>query len=402
MTFRVLLNLLLKRVYINLALDTSRSPLDKYMKKQIKTIPYGRQSLNEADIKAVVKVLKSDWLTQGPAVKEFEEALAKYCGAKYAVAVSNGTAALHLAYLAAGLKPGDEVITTPNTFAATSNMLMAIGAKPVFCDIKLDNYNIDEAKLERLISPRTKAIVPVHFAGHPCNMEKIMDIAQRHGLLVIEDACHALGASYKGKKIGGIGDMSVFSFHPVKSITTGEGGAILTNDQNFYKKLAHLRTHGITKDENGFNVMTDLGYNYRITDIQTALGTSQLKKLNKFVAARQKVFDAYKKELADVKEISTPVLLKGLTPSNHIFVILTKDPSKRNALAEFLKKNGIGVNFHYPMVYAHPYYRANGYGNLALKNSDIYHASCITLPLYADLKKSEVKYISNKIKEFFR
>ncbi len=375
---------------------------DKQNKNKTAFIPYGRQSIDRSDIKAVVKVLRSDWLTQGPAVKQFEETLAKYCNAKYAVAVSHGTAALHLAYLAAGFGQDDEVITTPNTFVATTNMILAIGAKPVFCDIRLDNHNIDETKIEKLITPKTKAIVPVHFAGHPCDMDKISSIAKRHGLLVIEDACHALGASYKNRKIGGIGDMTVFSFHPVKSITTGEGGAILTNNPDFHKKLIHLRTHGITKDANGFNVMTSLGYNYRITDIQTALGVSQLKKLDKFVNKRQRVFNTYKKELANVKEVITPSITKDSTSSNHLFVIRTKNPAKRDALAEFLKQNGIGVNFHYPAVYSHPYYRQNGYRGLALKNADIYHNSCITLPLYATLKTSQIKYVCNKIKEFYK
>src|SRR3989344_5842332 len=375
---------------------------NKQNKRSVGFIPYGRQSIDNDDIKAVVNVLRSDWLTQGPAVKQFEELLAKYCNAKYAVPVSTGTASLHLAYLAADLSAGDEVITTPNTFAATSNMLLAVGAKPIFCDIRLDNYNLDETKIEKLVTSKTKAIVPVHFGGHPCNMDKILSMAKKHSLLVIEDACHALGASFKNEKVGGIGDMSVFSFHPVKSITTGEGGAILTNNPKFYKKLAHLRTHGITKDEGGFNVMTALGYNYRITDIQTALGISQLKKLDKFVKARQKIFDIYKKELAGVKEVFTPSLAKNSVSSNHLFVIRTKDPTKRNPLANFLKQNGIGVNFHYPTVYSHPYYRKNGYKDVKLANADLYHNSCITLPLYVTLEKSQIKYICNKIKEFFK
>lgn len=372
------------------------------IKKELKPqfIPYGRQSIDTGDIKAVVKVLKSDWLTQGPAVKQFEESLAKYCQAKFAVAVSHGTPALHLAYLAAGLKTGDEVITTPNTFVATANMLLAVKAKPVFGDIRLDNYNLDETKIEKLVTPRTKAIVPVHFGGHPCALDKILKIARKHNLLVIEDACHALGALYKGRKIGGIGDMSVFSFHPVKSITTGEGGAILTNNSDFHKKLLHLRTHGITKDGNGFNIMTALGYNYRITDIQAALGISQLKKLDKFIKARQRIFDLYKKELADIKEIATPFITDGVLSANHLFVIRTKDPAKRDALANFLKQNGIGVNFHYPTVYSHPYYRENGYRGVALKNADLYHSSCVTLPLYPTLKNGQIKYICDKIREF--
>lgn len=364
-------------------------------------IPYGRQTTDNNDVKAVIRVLRSNWLTQGPSVKQFEESLAKYCNTKYAVAVSTGTTALHLAYLAADLKRGDEIITTPNTFVATSNMLLAVGAKPVFCDIRLDNYNLDETKIESLITSKTKAIVPVHFAGHPCEMGRILNIAKKYNLIVIEDSCHALGASYKNKKIGSIGDMSVFSFHPVKSITTGEGGAILTNNQEYYKKLTHLRTHGIAKDKNGFNVMTALGYNYRITDIQTALGLSQLKKIDKFIRARQQVFNTYKKELKNVKEVFTPSITNGVLSANHIFIIRTKDPSKRNELAGFLKQNRIGVNFHYPVVYSHPYYRKNGYANLALENADLYHNTCITLPLYVTLKNNEIKYICNKIKEFF-
>src|SRR3989338_10507184 len=204
--------------------------MEKGSKNKNDFIPYGRQAIDNADIKAVVKVLRSDWLTQGPAVKQFEESLAKYCNAKYAVAVSNGTAALHLAYLAGGLSANDEVITTPNTFAATTNMLLAVDAKPIFCDIRLNNYNLDETKIEKFITSKTKAIVPVHFGGQSCEMDTILKIAKKHNLLVIEDACHALGASYNNKKIGSMGDMTVFSFHPVKSITTGEGGAILTNN----------------------------------------------------------------------------------------------------------------------------------------------------------------------------
>lgn len=373
----------------------------KIKNKVTTSIPYGRQSIDNSDIKAVTKVLQSNWLTQGPAVKEFEESLAKYSNAKYAVAVSNGTAALHLAYLAAGFGVGDEVITTPNTFVATSNMLLTIGAKPVFCDIRLDNHNIDESKIEKLITPKTKAIVPVHFAGHPCDMDKILKIAKKHKLIVIEDACHALGAKYKNKKIGGISDMTIFSFHPVKSITTGEGGAILTNNPDFYTKLTHLRTHGITKDANGFNVMTALGYNYRITDIQTALGSNQLKRLDKFIRARQLAYNTYVRELSKVKEVIIPSITREVLSANHLFVIKTKDPKKRDGLANFLKQNGVGVNFHYPTVYSHPYYRENGYRDMALKNADFYHASCITLPLYVTLKTSQIRYVCGKIKEFF-
>lgn len=364
---------------------------------------YGCQNVNTADIKAVVAVLESDLITQGPRVKEFEEKLAKYCGAKYAVLVSNGTAALHIAYLAAGIKAGDEVITTPNTFVATSNMLMVAGAKPVFCDIRNDTLNIDEEKIEKLITAKTKAIVPVHFAGVPCEMDKIINIAKKHKLAVIEDACHALGAEYKNKKIGGVGDMTVFSFHPVKSITTGEGGAVLTNNENFYKKMLSLRGHGIHKDQNNFNVMTEMGYNYRMTDIQAALGISQLKRLDNFVKIRRKVTGWYKKNLKKIDEIIMPKEEdKNHLSSWHLYIIRVKNQNDRVPLYNFLKENKVEVNFHYPAVYSHPYYRNNGFKNLFLPNEEIYYKSCITLPLHTKLSEKDVLYVCGVIKKFFK
>lgn len=241
-------------------------------------IPYGRQTIDEDDIEAVAETLESDFLTTGPKVKEFEEKFASYVGAKYAVVASSGTAALHLACLAAGLQEGQELITSPMTFAASANCALYCGAKPVFCDINLENGLIDENLIEEKINPKTKIIIPVHYAGLPCEMEKIKEIANKHNIIVIEDACHALGAKYKNSKIGDCAhsDMAVFSFHPVKHITTGEGGMITTNSEELYKKLLLFRTHGITKDadridnkENGswFYEMQELGYNYRITDI---------------------------------------------------------------------------------------------------------------------------------------
>src|SRR3990167_193764 len=326
-------------------------------------IPYGHQSIDQKDIAAVKPVLSSDWLTQGKKIGEFEKSLSRSCGAKYAVAVSSGTAALHLAYLAAGLKPGDEVITTPNTFVATTNMLLAVGAKPVFCDIRPDTYNIDETKIEKLITKKTKAIVPVHFAGQPCAMTEINQIVKKHKLLVIEDACHALGAKHKNKKVGSLSAMTVFSFHPVKSITTGEGGAIVTNNKNYYQKMILLRSHGLYKDQQGRNVMTELGYNYRLTDIQAALGLSQLKKLNQF---------------------------------------LVKQPAWRDKLKKYLWQKGVAVNFHYPAVYSQPYYQKIGFKNLKLKNTERYQNSCLTLPCYPGLTKNQVQFIAKLIKDFFQ
>lgn len=364
-------------------------------------ISYGRQFIDKKDIKVVVKVLESDWLTQGSKVLEFEKKLAKYCGAKYAVSVCNGTVALHLAYLTAGLKKGDEVITAPNTFVATTNMLLAVGTKPVFCDIRLDTYNIDETKIEKLITKKTKAIVPVHFAGQPCEMDEILRIAKKHKIMVIEDACHALGAKYKNKKIGSLkSDMTVFSFHPVKPITTGEGGAIATNNKKLYEKLKLLRSHGIYKDKTGKNVMVEFGYNYRITDIQCALGISQLDKLDGFISKRRQVVKYYNKELAGVDKIIIPKEVRNCFSGWHIYVIRLADCNKRDKLASFLKKRGIAVNFHYPAVYSHPYYQNNGYCNLKLKNEEDYQNSCITLPCYPTLNFGQIKIITNLIKAF--
>lgn len=362
-------------------------------------IPYGHQQINQDDIEEVVKVLQSDWLTQGPKIAEFEKALADYCGAKYAVVCSNGTSALHLAYMAAGLSSGDEVITTPNTFVATSNMLLAVGAKPVFCDIRLDTYNIDENKIEELVAKRTKAIAPVHFAGQPCEMEKIKEIADKNNLLIIEDACHALGAKYKGEKVGSCkySNLTVFSFHPVKPITTGEGGAILTNNEDYYKKMLSLRSHGIHKDENGKNIMTELGYNYRMTDVQAALGLSQLKKLDGFISKRHEVVEWYKEELKDMSGIILPAELPDNYSGWHLYVIRTAKAADRDRLASYLKDNGVGVNFHYPAVYSQPYYRENGYKKMELKNTEEYHHTCITLPCHVLLNREDIKNIGSII-----
>ena len=282
-------------------------------------------------------------------------------------------------------------------------MILACGAKPVFCDIRLDTYNIDESKIEKLITKRTKAIAPVDFAGQSCEMSKIKQIAKKHNLLVIEDACHALGAKYKNNKIGSCeySDMAVFSFHPVKPITTGEGGAILTNNKKYYDKLISLRSHGIHKDIKGKNIMSELGYNYRITDIQAALGISQLNKLDGFIKKRQQIVKWYEQKLKSVQDIVLPKELPNNYSGWHIYVIRIKKESGRNRLMAHLKKNNIGVNFHYPAVYSHPYYRKTGYKNLKLKNMEEYHKTCITIPCHTKLAKSDIQYIADKIKEYF-
>lgn len=366
-------------------------------------IQYGKQTINKDDINSVVQVLKSDFLTQGPKVREFEANLAKYCGAKYAVVCSNGTTALHLAYLAAGFKAGDQAIVQSNTFVSTANMFLAIGVKPVFADIRLDTYNIDEDKIAKLITKKTKAIVPVHFAGQSAEMDKIWRLAKKHKLMVIEDACHAIGAKFKKGKVGSCkySHMAVFSFHPVKPITCGEGGAILTNDKKLYERLVIFRNHGIFKDKQGKNVMIELGFNYRMTDIQAALGNSQLKKLDSFIKARRRVVRWYEEELKDFKHIILPQELPHNYSGWHIYIIRTTKASDRDKLMAYLKEHGVGVNFHYPAVYSHPYYRKNGYRKTKLPNEETYQKTCITLPIYPDLKQAQVKYISNKIKEYY-
>jgi len=322
----------------------------------MKNIPYGRQFVNQSDIRAVVSVLKSDWLTQGAKIKKFEDALCKYTGAKYAVAVSSGTAALHIACLTAGIREGDEAITTPITFAASVNCVLYCGGKPVFADVQKDTVNIAPEEIKTKITKKTKAIIPVHFAGHPCNLEEIKDIAKRHNLLVIEDAAHALGAEYKSSKIGSCkySDMAIFSFHPVKSITTGEGGAVLTNNKKFYEKLLMMRSHGITKKNSEFRAqnpktaggwyyeMQYLGFNYRITDFQCALGISQLKKLDKFIKARQIIAKKYNKLFEDNCFFDLPVERDDIVSSWHLYPIRLKDrykSKKREILRTDKKKN---------------------------------------------------------------
>lgn len=367
-------------------------------------IPYGTQSITEDDIKAVEEVLRSDFLTTGPKVAEFEKKVAEYVGAKYAVAIANGTAALHAACFAAGVKEGDEVITTPMTFAASSNCVLYCGATPVFADIDPDTYNISPKEIEKKITSRTKAIIPVHYTGQPCEMDEIATIARKHNLIVIQDGAHALGADYKGKRIGSIGDMTTFSFHPVKHITTGEGGMIVTNDEKLYQRLVLFRSHGITRDETmllkneggWYYEQLDLGYNYRITDIQCALGISQLSRLEQFVARRRELVQRYQQAFQDVDGITTPHWKEGCNSSWHLYVIQVND---RKRVFERLRNAGIGVNVHYIPVYKHPYYQRNGYQDIVCENAEKLYEHIISLPLYPDLTDEQQDYVIEKVKE---
>lgn len=378
----------------------------------MRIIPYGRHYIDKTDINQVVKVLKSDWITQGPKVKEFEEALAKYCGARYVVAVSSGTAALHLACLAAGLKRGDEAITTPITFVATCNSILYTGAKPVFADIDYDTVNIDPQKIKERITKKTKAILPVHFAGLPCDMPEISRIAKENKLVVIEDACHALGAGYKynGRwiKVGSCrhSDMVVFSFHPVKSITTGEGGAVLTNRRDLYERLLMLRHHGITKNPKGFKhnpgpwyyEMRYLGFNYRITDIQCALGISQLKRLGVNINKREKIASTYNKNFSNLLGLIElpPAFSPDKRSAWHLYIIRLKDKNLiRGKTKLFLKMQDrkIHLQLHYIPVYRQPYYRKNVSFGLNLANAERYYAEALSLPIYPTLTYKQQDYV---------
>lgn len=395
-------------------------------------IPYGRQSIDDADIEAVVKVLKSDYLTTGPAVAAFEKKVADYVGAKYAVAVSNGTAALHVACLAAGIGAGDEVVTTPITFAASANCVLYCGGTPVFADIDPDTYNISPVELERKITSRTKAIIPVHYTGQPCDMDAILEIAHKHDLLVIEDGAHALGASYKGKRIGSIADMTCFSFHPVKPVTTGEGGMIVTDNEELYRKLVLYRSHGITRDndmmqqyEDQLRQSTDpalqeaadmlrgdvmdpggwyyqqleLGYNYRITDIACALGASQMDKLDRFLERRRQIAGKYDEAFADIPQIKTPWQQEGCQSGWHLYMIQTMERSRREVF-DGLRQAGIGVNVHYIPVYRHPYYQRNGYAGVHCLNAEAFYERAVSLPIFPGLTGSQQDYvIEHVIKE---
>jgi UDP-4-amino-4,6-dideoxy-N-acetyl-beta-L-altrosamine transaminase len=379
-------------------------------------LSYGKQTVDESDIQAVVDVLKGDYLTTGPFVKEFEDKVANYVGAKYAVAVSNGTAALHMACFAAGIKEGDEVIVSPMTFAASANAVLYCGGTPVFADIDPMTYNIDPDRIEEKITDKTKAIIPVDFSGQSVDMDKIKVIADKHGLIIIEDAAHALGSEYKGRKIGSQADMVEFSFHPVKPITTAEGGIVTTDSEDLYKKMMIFRTHGITRDQEILNEnhgpwyyeQQHLGYNYRLTDVQSALGTSQMSKIDDFITRRREIVKQYNDAFKDIKEITTPFEADFSNSGWHIYVIKVKPELltvTRKEIFEALQAENIGVNVHYLPVYLHPYYRDLGYAKGICPNSEELYENMITLPLFPSMSNEDVKDVVaavNKVINYYR
>ena len=364
-------------------------------------IYYGRQSIDEEDIKAVEAVLRSDFLTQGPAVERFERCVADYCGAKYAVAVSNGTAALHVACLAAGLKDGDLLWTSPITFVASANCARYCGADVDFVDIDARTYNMSAETLEeklRSSGRKPKIVVPVHLAGQSCDMRRIHELAKEYGFMVMEDACHATGADYLGKKVGccEFSDMTVFSFHPVKIVTTGEGGMILTNNEELYRRLLLFRSHGITRDEMLMTHETDgpwyyqqleLGFNYRMTDIQAALGYSQMRRVDEFVRRRRYLAERYNRLLQDLPVI-TPYVADYADPSWHIYIIRVdfgKVSKSKQEIFAAMKKAGVTLNLHYIPVHMQPYYRQLGFVEGDFPRSEAYYREAMTLPLYYEL-----------------
>ncbi len=331
--------------------------------KKPQTIPYGRQSIDKDDIAAVAEVLRSDWLTTGPKVPEFEEAIAGFCDAKYGVAVSSGTAALHTAMYAIGIGPGDEVIVPAMTFAATANCVVYQGGRPVFADVERETLLIDIDDVRRKITNKTKAIIAMDYAGQPCDYDALRHIAEEHGLFLVADACHSLGAEYKGRKTGTLADLTVFSFHPVKHITTGEGGMVVTNNLKLADKARLFRNHGICRDhhqrskENTWRYeMIDLGYNYRLSDIQCALGISQLEKLPKWLKIRRQIAARYDKAFAGT-DISPLKLHEERIHAYHLYVVQVPTNASRQKVYQKMRESKIGVNVHYLPVHLHPFYR---------------------------------------------
>jgi UDP-4-amino-4,6-dideoxy-N-acetyl-beta-L-altrosamine transaminase len=373
-------------------------------------LPYGHQWIDEEDIAAVVEVLRSDWITQGPKVDEFEREVAAYCNAKYAVAMSSGTAALHAACSVAGIATGDEAITTPITFAATANAVVYCGGRPVFADIREDTLNIDPREIQRRLTPMTKAILPVDFAGHPADLDEIMATARARKLVVIEDACHTLGAEYRGRKIGSLADMTIFSFHPVKHITTGEGGMVTTNSRKLYEQLKIFRQHGIVRAtriaQPWYYEIVHLGYNLRLTDFQCALGISQLKKLDRFIARRREIAAKYNEAFAEMKEIITPTEEEYVKAAYHIYVIqlrTEKLKAGRKEVFEALRAENIGVNVHYLPVHLHPFYQKEfGYKRGDYPRAEAYYERAITLPLFPGMSDEDVEDVAEAVRKVVR
>ena len=384
-------------------------------------IPYGRHDVDEDDVQAVVEVLRGELLTQGPKAAQFERLVADYVGARYAVSVANGTAALHLACLAGGVGPGDTLVTSPNTFLASASCALYVGARPAFCDIDPQTLNMDPAQLEAAFRERKsiKAVLPVHFAGLPCDMEAISRLAKSHGALVIEDACHALGGTYTdGSRVGNCryADMAVFSFHPVKLIAAGEGGIVTTNDEALYRKLLLLRNHGMTKVESEltdaaqayeagaanpwYYEMQSLGYNYRVTDLQCALAISQFAKIDRFLSRRREIAQHYDEVLHGLPGIELPQRGQRDRSGNHLYVTRMDFPRfglTRGEIMLALRAKGIGSQVHYIPVPYQPFYRAQDLGAGSWPNAERYYEQALTIPLYPAMSDDDVAAVVSAV-----
>ena len=378
-------------------------------------LPYGRHEVDETDIQAVVEVLRGDWLTNGPTVARFEQAFAEAVGASFAVAFSSGTAALHAAAFVTGIGPGDEVITSPLTFLASANCLLYCGARPIFADIEPATLNLDPAAVQAALSPRTKAILPIHFAGLPCHMDAIHTIARSRNLTVIEDAAHALGAEIGGRRIGGLSDLTTFSFHPVKHITTGEGGMVTGNDPALVEGLKRFRNHGIEREVRQRQKSTPgawrqdmiaLGFNYRLTDIQSALGLSQLSRLDARLTRREDIARRYREAFAAMPEATVAPTRQGTRHAWHIYpLLLNRDRLERDreTIFQALRAENIGVSVHYLPVHLHPYYRERlGTGPGLCPAAEAAFERLLTLPLFPGMTDGDVADVIAAVEKVIR
>jgi perosamine synthetase len=370
------------------------------------TLPYGRQWIDDDDVAAVIEVLRGEFLTTGPAVEAFETALCCATGASFAVAVNSGTAALHAAYYAAGLRPGDNIVTSPMTFAATANAARYLNAEVRFVDVEADTGNIDPRKVEAAIDSRTRLIVAVDFAGHPADYDALAPLSERHGATLVADAAHSLGASYKGRKVGTLATLTEISCHPVKPVTTGEGGAVLTSNSEFARIAREFRSHGITRERTRMTAddgpwyyeQTDLGFNYRLTDIQCALGSSQLNKLDAFIQRRRAIAARYSKAFSDLAALELPAVRNEVEPGWHLYVLRVREASRRRVFFERLRESGLLVQVHYLPVYRHPYYAELGYPPGLCPGAEDFYARCVSVPIFPRMSDDEVASVIDRVR----
>jgi perosamine synthetase len=369
-------------------------------------IPYGRQLIDEDDVAAVAAVLRSDFLTTGPAVPAFESALSAVTGTRHAVAVNSGTAALHATYFASGVGPGDEVITSPLTFAATANAALYLGATVRFADVDAATGNLDPGSVERALTDRTKAVVAVDYAGQPADYDALRSAIGDRPVALLADGAHSLGATDRDRPVGTLADATTLSFHPVKPITTAEGGAIVTDDADIAHACARFRTHGVTKDPSEllandgpwYYEQHDLGYNYRLTDLQAALGRSQLRRLDQFLARRRAIADRYTNELADVDALERPAVRDGVVPGWHLYVVMVREASRRREFFECLRSLGLGVQVHYLPVYRHPYYQRLALDQEPCVNAEDRYERSVSLPIHPSMSDVDVDRVVDAVR----